>query len=149
MDVTQNAFMVTDNTSQLFDESNTDLLALDLYSPISNSVCNSNTSAQLEPVTSLTLVPNTLVQQTNDLKQYYNTTEQEFNLLGFENSFLVQNNLNTYDDNSNIDNNAYKWKRFGSVENLMESNNYYTTNRYQESFQDQTSLLNIDKESKA
>ncbi len=125
-------YMTTDTNSSSFDETNADLLAIDLYSPI---ICNQ----QL-----LTINTN---NNNNNNKSYYDTTTtnnnngQEFNLLGFDNSFLVQNNLINYETNTS---NEYKWKRYSSNENLLDLNSTsYYTNQTQFN-NDQTALINID-----
>ena len=158
MELAQGGYLVNENTSnQMFDEANAEMLAIDLYSPLSTIMCNSANNIQ-QP-----LQQQQQHQQQHQHQQHHvqsvspncnanslnSSNGQEFDLLAFENSFLVQNNLNNCDEANSDNNNPDLWKRYGSVENLMDlnSNSYYTTSKYVEPFQDQTSVMNIDSTS--
>jgi hypothetical protein len=149
MELAQGGYLVNENTTnQMFDETNAELLAIELYSPLSTIICNSANTVQqsLHQEHQQTHQIQSISPDCN-VNSLSSSNGQEFNLLSFENSFLVQNNLNTCDETN--DTNPDSWKRYGSVDNLIDlsSNSYYTTSKYVEPFQDQTSVMNIDSTS--
>lgn len=157
--ISENTYLVNDTTSanQIFDDTNTELLAMDLYSPNSNqtnSTCTSASSTNSQHIDSNPNSFNLIIgaqqdqQHSNEFKSFYSSSAQDFNLLAFENAFLVQNNLvNSGEDLTSSD---PKWKETKmDTENLDFNSNYIymtTTNqcKYQEPFQDHISLINID-----